>query len=72
MQTLQSSVVQVSDIRKSFVKRGAHKSEERVEVLGGVSFELRPGSFTSIIGPSGCGKTTLLRIVDGLIKPDSG
>ncbi|MDG6906380.1 MAG: ABC transporter ATP-binding protein [Nitrososphaerota archaeon] len=59
-------------MRKSFVKRGAHKSEERVEVLGGVSFELRPGSFTSIIGPSGCGKTTLLRIVDGLIKPDSG
>jgi NitT/TauT family transport system ATP-binding protein len=37
-----------------------------------VSFELRPGSFTSIIGPSGCGKTTLLRIIDGLIPPDSG
>jgi len=43
-----------------------------VEVLGGVSFELKAGSFTSIIGPSGCGKTTLLRIIDGLIRPDSG
>jgi NitT/TauT family transport system ATP-binding protein len=43
-----------------------------MKVLGGVSFELGRGSFTSIIGPSGCGKTTLLRIIDGLTKPDSG
>ena len=28
--------------------------------------------FVSIIGPSGCGKTTLIRIIDGLIKPDKG
>jgi NitT/TauT family transport system ATP-binding protein len=76
LQTLQrssSSVVQVNDIRKSFIKRSSsNRNGERVEVLGGVSFELRPGSFTSIIGPSGCGKTTLLRIIDGLIPPDSG
>jgi len=37
-----------------------------------VSFELNEGSLVSIVGPSGCGKTTVLRIVDGLIKPDSG
>lgn len=43
-----------------------------MEVLGGVSFELKSGTLTSIIGPSGCGKTTLLRIIDGLITPDSG
>ncbi|MGI0079531.1 MAG: ABC transporter ATP-binding protein [Nitrososphaerales archaeon] len=73
MQTLQSQLLQVSGIRKSFVKRASHKGKtEKVEVLGGVSFELKSGTFTSIIGPSGCGKTTLLRIIDGLIAPDSG
>jgi NitT/TauT family transport system ATP-binding protein len=73
LQSLQSTVVQVSDIRKSFFKRSAsNRKGERVEVLGGVNFDLKPGSFTSIIGPSGCGKTTLLRIIDGLIFPDSG
>lgn len=40
--------------------------------MGGVTFELKAGSLTSIIGPSGCGKTTLLRIIDGLIEPSSG
>ncbi len=43
-----------------------------MEVLGGVSFDLKSGTFTSIIGPSGCGKTTLLRIIDGLLPADSG
>jgi NitT/TauT family transport system ATP-binding protein len=73
LQTLQSQVLQVNSIRKSFVKRATSKKrEETIEVLGGVTFDLRAGSFTSIIGPSGCGKTTLLRIIDGLIAPDSG
>ena len=73
MQTLQTRLLQVSSIRKSFTQRSSSsKKRESVEVLGGVSFELKSGTFTSIIGPSGCGKTTLLRIIDGLIRPDSG
>jgi NitT/TauT family transport system ATP-binding protein len=67
------SILEVHDIKKSFFKRGASKrKQETVEVLGGVNFTLKEGSFTSVVGPSGCGKTTLLRIVDGLIQPDSG
>jgi NitT/TauT family transport system ATP-binding protein len=63
----------VHDITKSFFKRGtSNRKAQLVEVLGGVNFGIREGSFTSIIGPSGCGKTTLLRIIDGLIKQDSG
>jgi NitT/TauT family transport system ATP-binding protein len=72
LQTLQSRLLQVNSISKSFVKRARRGKGQRVEVLGGVSFELKSGTFTSIIGPSGCGKTTLLRIIDGLIAPDSG
>ena len=37
-----------------------------------LSFEVRRGSFFSILGPSGCGKTTLLRMIAGFIAPDSG
>src|SRR5579883_361302 len=41
-------------------------------VLDDVSLTIEDGSFVSFLGPSGCGKTTLLRIVDGLIRPSSG
>lgn len=41
-------------------------------VLNNVSFDLMEGEFLSILGPSGCGKTTLLRILIGLEKADSG
>jgi NitT/TauT family transport system ATP-binding protein len=64
-------VVKVEGVSKSFLKRERGRSEV-VKVLEDVNFELRGGSFVSIVGPSGCGKTTLLHIVDGLLKPDSG
>ncbi len=41
-------------------------------VIDSMDMTLLAGSFTSIVGPSGCGKTTLLRLVAGLITPDSG
>lgn len=44
----------------------------KVEALYDVSLDIRAGEFISIIGPSGCGKTTLLRLIAGLDKPQSG
>jgi NitT/TauT family transport system ATP-binding protein len=41
-------------------------------VLDDVSFRIRDGSIAALLGPSGCGKTTLLRIIDGLIRPLAG
>jgi multiple sugar transport system ATP-binding protein len=37
-----------------------------------VSLEIADGEFLVLVGPSGCGKTTLLRMVAGLERPDSG
>ena len=41
-------------------------------VLDGVSFEVRRGETKIILGPSGCGKSTIIRLILGLLKPDSG
>ena len=40
--------------------------------LEGVSLDVRPGEFVSIIGPSGCGKSTLFNILAGLVRPSTG
>lgn len=41
-------------------------------VLHAVSLTVRQGEIVSVLGPNGCGKTTLLKILLGLLKPQSG
>jgi NitT/TauT family transport system ATP-binding protein len=43
-----------------------------VIALENANFDIKRGSFVSLVGPSGCGKSTLLRLVSGLITPTSG
>ncbi|MGC8529012.1 MAG: ATP-binding cassette domain-containing protein [Leptospirillia bacterium] len=43
-----------------------------LRALDDVSFEVAPGTITGIIGPDGAGKTTLMRILAGIMDPDSG
>ena len=43
-----------------------------VEVIHGLSLDVRPGEFVVFVGPSGCGKSTLLRMVAGLESFQSG
>jgi polar amino acid transport system ATP-binding protein len=51
---------------------GVHKSFGRLEVLKGVSLEVKKGETVCIIGPSGSGKTTFIRCINHLEKIDSG
>jgi len=61
----------LQNVCKTFRVRGG--SQDRfLNVLRNVNFDVRQGEIVSLIGESGCGKTTLLRIIQGLIRLDSG
>ncbi|MFO8130430.1 MAG: ABC transporter ATP-binding protein [Bacteroidales bacterium] len=49
-----------------------HKSFGNLQVLKGISLEIRKGEIVSIAGASGAGKSTLLHIIGSLDKPDTG
>jgi putative ABC transport system ATP-binding protein len=61
------SVVQVLELVKSFPVGGGE-----VTVLKGISLEVHPGEFVSIVGPSGNGKSTLLNMITGIDRPTAG
>jgi sn-glycerol 3-phosphate transport system ATP-binding protein len=52
--------------------RDVKKSYAGLQVIHGVSTEVKDGEFVVIVGPSGCGKSTLLRMVAGLEPITSG
>jgi ABC-type nitrate/sulfonate/bicarbonate transport system ATPase subunit len=63
----------VRNVCKSFrLRAGPDGKDGLLDVLRDVNFDARQGEIVSLIGESGCGKTTLLRIIQGLIRPDSG
>jgi ABC-type Fe3+/spermidine/putrescine transport system ATPase subunit len=60
-------------VNSSFLRLvGVSKRYRDHAALVDVSMEIAAGQSVVILGPSGCGKTTLLRVVAGLTRPDSG
>lgn len=55
--------VALRDVRKAFGS---------IEVIHGVSVDIRDGEFVVLVGPSGCGKSTLLRMIAGLENITTG
>jgi phospholipid/cholesterol/gamma-HCH transport system ATP-binding protein len=60
---LSQSIVEVKDVSFSRGNRTIYKN---------MSFSVPKGKITAIMGPSGIGKTTMLRLIGGQLKPDSG
>ncbi len=60
-------VMDVRDITKSLPL-----GRERIDILRGISFQIKTREFIAIVGPSGSGKSTLLGIIAGLDNPTTG
>jgi NitT/TauT family transport system ATP-binding protein len=46
--------------------------QAETQALSGISLDIEPGEFVSLIGQSGCGKSTLLSIIAGILEPSEG
>ena len=61
--TENDSIIKIEHLSKAFGDK---------VVLDDINLSIRRGEFITLLGPSGCGKTTLLRMIAGFLKPDSG
>jgi NitT/TauT family transport system ATP-binding protein len=72
----ESFILEIQNVHKAFSITGEGRSSPRLsemhKVFDGLDLKVKTGELVTIVGPSGCGKTTLLNIVSGLDRPDSG
>ncbi len=61
---MSDSIIKIRDLHFSW--------EASREIFSGVDIDIPAGKITAIMGPSGTGKTTLLRLIGGQLKPNSG
>ncbi|MDN4525970.1 ABC transporter ATP-binding protein [Fictibacillus fluitans] len=57
----------LQDVKKTF-----GDGDQQVEVLKGITLEVKTGEFVAVVGPSGSGKSTFLSVAGALLSPTSG
>lgn len=77
-------MIEVIDLKKTFhvtkrksgtghaIKSFFKKETKSVEALTGISFTIPDGEIVGYIGPNGAGKSTTIKILSGILTPDSG
>lgn len=71
----ESTFAEVDDLNRAIPAiefREVHLSFDERKILNGLSFKVMKGETKIILGGSGCGKSTTIKLVLGLLKPDSG
>lgn len=72
------SYIEVNNLRKTFTVRKKRekgklfREKEIVEALQGISFVVEKGDLVGYIGPNGAGKSTTVKILSGILTPESG
>jgi NitT/TauT family transport system ATP-binding protein len=64
-------MVEIKNVSHTFTK-GTGINIIKTQAICNANLEINRDEFLVMLGPSGCGKTTLLRLIDGLIKPTEG
>jgi ABC-2 type transport system ATP-binding protein len=62
-------IVEVKNLKKSYKKR---KTKEYITAVDDISFVVNKGEILGLLGPNGAGKTTTIKMICGLVVPDSG
>ena len=77
-------MIEVKDLKKTFrvarreggfgeaVKALFHREYEEIHALDGVSFSIADGEMVGYIGPNGAGKSSTIKVLSGILTPDSG
>ena len=77
-------MIEVNHLCKTFrvAKRGAgfgqavkslfHRDFEEIKALDDVSFSIKEGEMVGYIGPNGAGKSSTIKVLSGVLTPDSG
>lgn len=69
MRGMTQPIVEVKNLKKSYKKR---KTKEIITAVDQISFTVNKGEILGLLGPNGAGKTTTIKMICGLVRPDSG